>query len=295
MASRVTALRGQRLFFLGMAVTMGLLAIGFSGVPFSWQVLLLVTLVVLAGLPHGALDPFVAQKAGFWRNGPELGRFLILYLGIAALALGAWMFAPGLCLGLFLAYSAWHFAGDWREELSGWERLSYGALIITGPALFHREEVEAIFAVLSTETAAAAIAHTSFVVGFAAVAGSLGSAIRRLPEGKPAGWEGLVLLGCVCVLPPLLFFIVYFAGQHSPRHLLHAAEGLSRRVAWLGGGFFTILSVLLGLLAFWMLAPAAMDERLLRITFIGLAVLTVPHMLLIEYADGWRGGDTKAG
>lgn len=260
------------------------LTIAFSGISFAWQVLLLVSLVVLAGLPHGALDPFVAQKAGFWRSGAGLARFLLLYLGMAALALGAWLMAPGLCLGLFLAYSAWHFAADWREELALWERLSYGALIIAGPALFHPEQVRSIFAVLSSQAAAAGIVEIAFPIGCAAVAGGALTSARRLLHGQPSGWEGGVLLACVYLLPPLLFFIVYFAGQHSPRHLFHAAEGLSRRVAWVGGIVFTALSVLLGLAAFWMLAPAAMDERLLRITFIGLAVLTVPHMLLIEVA-----------
>jgi Brp/Blh family beta-carotene 15,15'-monooxygenase len=284
MAPGVVTFQGQRVLFLGMAVVMGTLSLVFSGMSFSWQVLLLVSLVVLAGLPHGALDPFVAQKAGFWQDGPGLARFLLLYLAMAALALGVWVVAPGLCLGLFLAYSAWHFAADWRADLGLWERLAYGTLIITGPALFHPVQVESIFAVLSSESAAAVIVEASGWIGYAAVGGSCLTVLRRLHEGRPAGWEGGILLACVYWLPPLLFFIVYFAGQHSPRHLFHAAKGLSRRVAWTGGITFTVLSVLLGLAAFWMLAPAAMDDRLLRITFIGLAVLTVPHMLLIEVA-----------
>lgn len=290
MAPGVVTFQGQRVLFLGMAVAMGTLSLVFSGMTFSWQVLILVSLVVLAGLPHGALDPFVAQKAGFWQTGAGLARFLLLYLAMAALALGAWMVAPGLCLGLFLAYSAWHFAADWRGDLGLWERLAYGALIITGPALFHPAQVESIFAVLSSESAAARIVEASGWTGYAAVAVSCLTVLRRLHEGRPAGWEGGVLLACVYLLPPLLFFVVYFAGQHSPRHLFHAAEGLSRRVAWAGGITFTVLSVLLGLAAFWMLAPAAIDDRLLRITFIGLAVLTVPHMLLIEYAANKRSG-----
>jgi Brp/Blh family beta-carotene 15,15'-monooxygenase len=83
-------------------------------------------------------------------------------------------------------------------------------------------------------------------------------------------------------LPPLLFFVLYFCGLHSPRHLIQAARGVSPRLALATGALFTGRAIGAGSLA-WLATPGpGIEAKLLRVTFVGLAALTVPHMLLIE-------------
>jgi len=95
--------------------------------------------------------------------------------------------------------------------------------------------------------------------------------------------ELAVLATAAVVLPPLVFFILYFCGLHSPRHLLHAAQNLNRKSAIITAAGVTLLTVVLGGLVVMQAPVGRLDERLLQLTFIGLAVLTVPHMILIEH------------
>jgi len=57
----------------------------------------------------------------------------------------------------------------------------------------------------------------------------------------------------------------------------------------------TLLTIGLGALFFVLSPSTQIDQRLLQITFIGLSVLTVPHMILIEYraARPWREPDSR--
>jgi uncharacterized membrane protein YuzA (DUF378 family) len=49
-----------------------------------------------------------------------------------------------------------------------------------------------------------------------------------------------------------------------------------------------LATLLLGFIAYGLLPRIGMDARLLRIVFIGLAALTVPHMLLDTLAHAER-------
>jgi Brp/Blh family beta-carotene 15,15'-monooxygenase len=99
----------------------------------------------------------------------------------------------------------------------------------------------------------------------------------------------LVLLGIVFyLLPPLVGFSIYFCGIHSIRHInytwlkLRSKKYTIQTIIYLAITF-TITSWLLGVLLFWQLPTANfIDAALLKTVFIGLAALTVPHMLLVD-------------
>ena len=54
--------------------------------------------IVLIGLPHGALDGAIAIHLGFTRKLLHFMRFLVLYIAMAGLVVGAWLLAPTACL-----------------------------------------------------------------------------------------------------------------------------------------------------------------------------------------------------
>ena len=75
---------------------------------------------------------------------------------------------------------------------------------------------------------------------------------------------------------------------HTPRHLFRLWQQLGhhnvqRRSMMLMALAFTVASWLAGGIALWMIPDAiSVDAHLLRVIFIGLAALTVPHMLLVD-------------
>jgi len=271
----------QCVFFLS-ALGIGILF--FSGIklPQEFLVMVLAVLVAVIGLPHGALDPLVARKAGLWRTTTGLTCFIAVYLLLAGAAGLLWFWAPGLSLVAFLTYSAWHFAGDWREWLSSKWRLCAGATVICAPSLLHPDLVTNYFSLLTGGDASSLVRVIQWLA-IPALAGTFLSAIRCARTQPVVTTELAVLAISAVALPPLIFFLLYFCGLHSPRHLIATAKGLNRSLAASTAIGLTLLTVALATVIFVVSPSAQVDQRLLQITFIGLAVLTVPHVILIEH------------
>ena len=250
----------------------------------STQLLLLLTAVAVAGLPHGALDPLVARRAKLWQRGSGLLAFSLLYLLIAGAAFSLWMLFPDTTLASLLVMSVWHFSGDWRSALPRSQCLAMATAVICAPALWHRTEVNEIFSYL---TSANAHLFSSFMAYLAPL--SLLIAIIALVRKKNSGADSLIefaiLMLAAAVLPPLIFFLVYFCLLHSPRHLLEVTQDFARAEVASYGIVFTALSLCLAVATFFLLPDTGISERLTQVLFIGLLVLTVPHMLIIEHAS----------
>jgi len=248
--------------------------------------------VVLIGLPHGALDGAIAIHLGFSRNVLLFIRFLFLYVGMAGLVIAAWMVTPALCLLGFLVISMVHFgAGDARHG-TGWVRgaeiLAHGGLVVAGISQMHRPEVDIIFAYLTggaTTLVWQGLDILTVIVGASLVI-CLAQALwyRR--------WRGTALeLGVLAIMfamtPPLVGFAVYFCCVHSARHVASIMSSLRQQMsasAMLSQALvFTLASWLAGAAAIWWFADMADPQPvILRVIFIGLAALTVPHMILVD-------------
>ncbi len=285
------------LFLSGSVLALAVAPIASELASRTFWIGILATGVAFAGLPHGALDPWIAYRAGVWRHAPDFVVFNLAYLLLAcALALLWWTF-PALALALFLAYATWHFSADWRDTLDvGW-RLVAGIGLIALPAVFHEARVNEVFSVLAGSggqsiTAAMAWAGPAVIGGYAL---ATVAAIRRAPR---VGLELATIALLAFALPPLAYFAVYFCLLHSSRHLRHhvtAGEAGERRLAAMIAIAYTIVTLLLAAILWYAIgANAAIDEALLRVVFIGLAALTVPHMALTLYLEHRGEGDFTA-
>lgn len=280
----------SRLFLSGGLLAIAITPLAAGALPATVWIALLAAAVTVAGLPHGALDPWVARRAGVWRSGRGCVAFHAAYVAVAAAVGGLWLVWPAVMLALFLAYAAWHFAADWDDALGSVLRLLAGVGLIGLPAVFHEARVAEIFGVLAGSGGAAiatAIASAwPLVIGGHALAA--GVALSRSP--RVAVELGLIA-GLAFVLPPLAFFAVYFCLLHSMRHLrAHLAAADQRRQgAMLALGYTLATVVLAGLAWYGLGRDVAVDAALLRVVFIGLAALTVPHMMLALYVERVRG------
>jgi Brp/Blh family beta-carotene 15,15'-monooxygenase len=283
------------LFFALGAFAVAVLAVDTSVLPDDALVMVLAVAVAVTGLPHGALDPWVAWRAGLWQRRRGLVAFHLAYVGIVAVVVATWRLAPGPSLAVFLAISAWHFAGDWRQDLPGWSRAVAGLAMLALPAWRRPGGVDGIFGLLAG-------ADGSMIAVWLHVAApwlALGMAITALVALRRSPIITFELAGVALLavlLPPLMYFIVYFCALHSVRHLRTAfldADPPSRPRMAAVAVLYTVLTLVAAVLAWpWLVAaggPAPTPSAdLLRLVFIGLAGLTLPHMLVVMLCEETR-------
>lgn len=259
----------------------------------TWQIALPLMLVVVAGFPHGAADGVLALRLAA-RGRLSLTLFMAAYLAIAGAVAMLWWLAPLAGFVLFLALSVSHFgmmdtAATAHLPYRGARVAIHGAVPIMVVPLAHGAEVTAIFSVLVSGDVAVLIdlLHLAAPVWALAV---LWLALGQGAGGRRAATEVAALAAMLALLPPLWGFAVYFCAVHSVRHLRAVARALSPLGpgVWWQVAAFSAVSVAAVLAAVPWLATVDLDSGLIRATFIGLAALTVPHVLLIDVYGALR-------
>ena len=252
--------------------------------PLIWQIIALGPLVAALGLPHGALDHRVATALWPLNTLRHHAMFIAGYIGLAIAVLALWIIAPSIALAAFLIYSALHFSDDWRADVGLWQGLPLGVSVIALPALVFQSEVAVLFGFLIAEPTAtlfAALLHKTAIAAIIASALCLVVNLRRAPWVTT---EYALLVATALVTPPLIYFVIYFCLLHSPRHFLLTADQLcltplqALRAAW-PILMATLAMTALGAIVLAVFTPA-FEPATLQIVFIGLAAVTVPHMLL---------------
>ena len=245
--------------------------------------------VAFIGMPHGAMDGALAIHLG-WMNRPAKAiTFLLAYVGLAGIVIGLWILTPTIGFLLFLAISLFHFGrGDIvprQKDHHVTEVLMRGGLVLSGISLFHRREVDEIFeALIGSDTSLIWLFLQSLgVVTVASIPFVLAS--KSTIERRFIALEIAVLLLIFAISPPLLGFAIYFCCIHSVRHFKHMGERLQSTLANITRTtvFFSLLTWAAGLVALtYQSSYVGLEPALLQVIFIGLAALTVPHMLLVD-------------
>lgn len=243
-------------------------------------------IVVFFGMPHGAFDAVLFSQA--WPKDclSRKQNFIVDYVCVAALVVAFWAFNPGESLCAFLAVSALHFSGDWERDIPYLTRIIVGASLLAFPALFHEQSVRWIFQWLVPAGDAASLAAGLRTCALGLLPLAAAAIALNLRNSPMATLEAAIVLALAIAATPLTFFLAYFCGLHSIRHLLQVRETLNERMA---GSLFALAFpyALAAALAIAAGAAAAsfslpLGGALLGSLFIGLAALTVPHMLFAE-------------
>ncbi|MBS1303385.1 Brp/Blh family beta-carotene 15,15'-dioxygenase [Loktanella sp. SALINAS62] len=249
------------------------------------QLLLLAPLIVILGLPHGALDLPVAEALWPLKGWRGKLKFVTVYLGLAATVIAAWVLVPGVALITFLSYSVVHFSDDWSRAVSPL-RWTGGLAAIGAPALLQHSAVTRLFSYLAPSGVADVCADVAAVGGGLALCLLIGTLLLKPQARGQAAIEQIILWCSAAVLPPLVFFAVYFCGLHSVRHFRATLTALpqARRAMHMAvvlSGLVTI-AALAAILVTEGSFQAMSHGTAMRIIFIGLAALTVPHMFLVD-------------
>ena len=254
--------------------------------------IILATLILLLGVPHGALDTIFAYRLYDLRRPLDWMLFTLIYLLLAAVVVAVWWWAPMFFLILFLLISAAHFSGDPEKGTPLATRILYGGCVLLLPALLHSEEMGRLFGLLVGDPPALLLMPWIKLLALIWLPCAALAVIMLMWRD----WLGAMEIGSVVLLsvtaPPLVAFTLFFCGMHSARHILRTIDysgTFSRRLLALSAFLPMIGVVVVSALAWWLLKGKSLDERLIQIVFVGLAALTVPHMALVERIrfSGW--------
>ena len=253
--------------------------------------LAVLAVIILLGVPHGALDgeiarPFMRPHFG-WAWFPV---FALPYLGLSACVLLAWRAAPIPTLAGFLAASVWHFGAE-DAGPRPLEALVRGGLPIALPVLLHPAATAHLLGLVAMHPLSGP--PDWLLAGcYAWVLAAVLWTGRNLAHGQASKLvEPACLLLLFAALPPLAGFAAYFVCFHAPRHMAALMRDVrAPRVRTLADAVrrsmpVTALTLLIGA-GLWRWFPGDPADRLLALTIEGLAALTLPHMLL-DLLTGW--------
>lgn len=288
----MNALRIQGLAFSIGAILLAVVAVSTARFDSQVELIVVASLIVLLGIPHGALDTIFARKLyGIKTLGGWL-RFALIYLLLGASVVGFFMLAPSGFLIGFLLISMLHFSGDPAAGTPWLARALYGGAIIVLPTLLYAGEITRLFALLVGIDAATLVTPFLRLLAWPWLISFVLAAIQRLPKD----WLTALEMGAVALLavlaPPLISFTVFFCAMHSARHILRTINysGSSSLGLILGAMSLPMLGVLLASATAWhFLGGMPMNGAIIQLVFVGLAALTVPHMALVERVrlSGW--------
>ena len=251
--------------------------------------------VLIIGVPHGGLDGALARRVGWAPNLAGWLTFHIAYVAIAALVTIIWWWFPATSLGVFLLISAVHFGvSDIRHIMQLGKNhwlpvLAHGGLVAIAIPAFHTEEVVAIFAILVGDSGTQSLISIieAALKPYLMIVTTYFLYSIRADEWRITAANLVVLLLIAYWAAPLVSFAVYFCLWHSRSHTLriwHSIDAIHRRRCLLEAAAYSILAWLTAAVCFWYFKMTP-DAALIQLTFIGLAALTVPHMLLVDFAD----------
>ena len=253
----------------------------------KWEILVPLLAILIIGMPHGASDILIARRL-YSQGWFKLLSFVVGYFFLAIIVLITWHFYPIFSLSSFLLISALHFGlldtlANQTTDCKALRAFIYGATPIIIPITFHTSEVNEIFKLLIFDESDFAyqldLLFPFWLIGVIVLFAKNGrKTVRELLE--------IILLAfLLALIPPLWGFAFYFCFVHSVRHFLNLSKILNEIEK------FDIFAIIVTVAATLMLILAAtllltgekIEDGLLRVTFIGLAALTVPHMLLVDF------------
>jgi len=308
-------LLGSTLLLLAVLLPVG-------DIPFGWQLGLFVLLMVLTGIPHGAVDHVVyqyvkhssddgrASSVPATSNVPQsigkmnkvqLGRFFLVYMGIIVAYSLLWVMLPKLCLAIFLLMSFYHFGQSQLYYLKMSEKhvlkvvlyLCWGALIIGGIVFFNydasAEVLQGIVALPELLSRDSAL-NLLILLGVFTLTGLIFAYFRKSLHAEQFIFEVFslfLLLGLFYLAPLLIAFAIYFGLWHSLKaiqaELRHFRKEQQSLVWFYRQAWpFSLLSFV-GI-GILILAAGQLEAYIspYMLFFIAISVLTMPHMYYMQ-------------
>jgi len=272
-------------------ICFSLLAIVVAIISIFWQptdnlsyLIILAIIIFFLGVPHGALDPIFAKKllpVSSWRS---WSYFVFLY-GVLGLVMAFfWVLSPLLFMITFLCLSALHFSRDLENTAPRITKLLYGGTVIVLPTLLHYDVMVNLFTLILNPEEGMLIVNFLHVIALPYLILLILSIAFECYRNTFQAIELFAISLLAIFAQPLLSFTIFFCGMHSLRHVLRTQD--YSQFTWKQiylTSLLPMLGVVLISLLSWIFLPESPNyPRILQLIFVGLACLTVPHMLLVD-------------
>lgn len=267
-----------------VALFVGLLSPGLRDL-LVWP--MLITGLILIGIPHGAVDDMLKGDGTFRKID---FRFIVVYLLQGLVMIMWWWFhAPSALIG-FLLYSAWHFgqADLVESELQTFGTAGKASVFIQGAGtlavilLSHVTELNEILQELTVPGISESWTPVSYLILTAMVFNGIFMRSRKL-------LIGYLTLAVSTQLPLLMAFGVYFIFQHSLRGWKHIRTKLKmnnlelfRSALPFHLGAWIMLALMYWILTIYKPAAEITGFGLIGIFFIFLSGLSFPHVIAMD-------------
>jgi beta-carotene 15,15'-dioxygenase len=277
----------------------------FQGVlPQNIQIIFFVSLILLTGIPHGALDHLIQEATDKKLNRVYNSKmFSVKYLSIMVLYALTWYFFSGLSLLIFLLISAWHFGETDLEKapkdalIWSFTRLIYGFYILAFILLTHIQEVRPIVdkmlnnqqsILVIWQLIVANVHQIMYLLGFFLITIFIVAQSKYyIKFDKIRVLRLILILLLTAYLPLLPAFALYFGGWHAlcafdniHDYLRKDHPDLTFKLVYLKALPFTFVSIifLCGFLVFINVYTQHFDP--FPILFIFISLITLPHLII---------------
>ena len=256
-------------------------------------------LILVLGVSHGALDHIRGKRI----LEPKFDKawsilFFPGYIILGLIVIISWVTFPPITLLLFLITAGYHFG---EEDLSFFKEdngiiftlVSFlkGFLIITLSFHYSFENTSLFFEYLMVPQnyyeALIPLKSNLFSVNLIGlVAGLIYLFKNNINHLVLTLLEVLLITLSFVYLPLILAFSLYFCFLHSSKHIIGLARELDKQDIKNGLKLFSVKAVpltcvsALAAVLFVFLLSEKLDENIIKTIFIGLASLTLPHILL---------------
>ena len=265
-------------------------------------------IIATIGISHGSLDnkkgEFILKKVF-----PKYWSFIFygLYILISLMVLIVWIYFPLISLCIFFVIASFHFGYEDLEMFFNQKNILKiplyffrGFIVISAPLYLNNVETINFIDILLLDKNWINIKYSTYAYIFyfnifAIFISIFSFLIKKIINSKDfmiIGFEVLSIILIFKYLPLIMAFTLYFCFMHSTKHILSLAIGLDNNIV-IGIKKFAIMAMPLTIITFamslimlfYLSKDFEVDKSILKIIFIGLASLTLPHILL-EYIYG---------
>ena len=268
------------------------------------QVTFFVTLILLTGIPHGALDHLIQKATDNHQNRVyNLKGFMFKYLLIMGLYGLCWYFFSGISFIIFLVISAWHFGETDLEnvpqnaQIWSFTRLLYGFYVLAFILLTHVQEVSPIVERMINPQSKTMeiwqfvqrnVKQILYLLGLTLSTIFIVAQSEYFIKFDKIRLLRLAFILLLSVYLPLLpAFALYFGGWHAlcafdtiHGYLQKDHPSLTFKSVYLKALPFTIIAIIFLSIFLWYCQHYTQSYNPFPILFIFISLITLPHLVI---------------